>query len=452
MTDVFNPATGEAFTSLYDASLADVDRAVTKAEEAFASWETAAASSRAVILVSAAAKIRANADTLAALLTREQGKPLREAKDEIQGAAHVFEYYASVCGSIPGDARFLPKYGYLNVVRKPIGVCGAVVPWNMPAIIFAWKAGAALACGNAVLVKPSVTASLTVAALAGALHEAGVPADILQVITGPGVSTGAAIVSHPRIRHISFTGSPAAGRAVSLAAAPHLKKLTLELGGNDAFIVTRSADLGKAAAAAVRHRFYNCGQVCTSAKRILVHEELADAFVRLAKERIEKLTVGDGAKGSSLGPLNSAEQRSLVEAAVNRILDHGKGDLVTGGERLKSPGYFYRPTLLSHVEPSAVSEEIFGPVMPVISFSTDEGALKIANSTPYGLGASVWTNDLAQAREYAGGLRAGVVWVNKHLILPPEMPFGGVAGSGFGRENGQEFIYEYTEPKSILFG
>ena len=452
MLDVCNPATGEHLSSVEVFSANDISAAAERAAEAAKAWEHTAPSVRAVKLVNAASLIRSRQDALSALLTREQGKPLAEARSEIQGAAHVFEYYASVCGSIRGDAQNLPNYGYLNVVRKPVGVCAAIIPWNMPAIIFAWKAGAALACGNPVLAKPSATAPLTVTALAHALHEAGVPKDILQIVTGNGEETGRALVEEPLVRHVSFTGSTAAGREVGASAGRNLKRVHLELGGNDAFIVTKSADVNRAAAAAVRHRFYNCGQVCTSAKRILVHESLEAEFVSAAKERIEQLTVGDGMLGNKMGPLNNENQLRAVSDAVFKILNKEEGTLVTGGERIEGKGYFYRPTLLCDVAPEAVSEEIFGPVMSVIPFRTDDEALEIANSTEYGLGSSVWTESLAAAHKYADELKAGVVWVNKHLILPPEMPFGGVGNSGFGRENGMDFVYEYTEAKSILFG
>ena len=452
MLDVCNPATGDHLSSVEVFSANDISAAAERAAEAAKAWEHTAPSVRAVKLVNAASLIRERQDALSALLTREQGKPLAEARSEIQGAAHVFEYYASVCGSIRGDAQNLPNYGYLNVVRKPVGVCAAIIPWNMPAIIFAWKAGAALACGNPVLAKPSATAPLTVTAIAHALHEAGVPKDILQIVTGNGEETGRALVEEPLVRHVSFTGSTAAGREVGASAGRNLKRVHLELGGNDAFIVTKSADVNRAAAAAVRHRFYNCGQVCTSAKRILVHESLEAEFVSAAKERIEQLTVGDGMLGNKMGPLNNENQLRAVSDAVFKILNKEEGTLVTGGERIEGKGYFYRPTLLCDVAPEAVSEEIFGPVMSVIPFRTDDEALEIANSTEYGLGSSVWTESLAAAHKYADELKAGVVWVNKHLILPPEMPFGGVGNSGFGRENGMDFVYEYTEAKSILFG
>ena len=452
MLDVCNPATGEHLSSVEVFSANDISAAAERAAEAAKAWEHTAPSVRAVKLVNAASLIRSRQDALSALLTREQGKPLAEARSEIQGAAHVFEYYASVCGSIRGDAQNLPNYGYLNVVRKPVGVCAAIIPWNMPAIIFAWKAGAALACGNPVLAKPSATAPLTVTAIAHALHEAGIPKDILQIVTGNGEETGRALVEEPLVRHVSFTGSTAAGREVGASAGRNLKRVHLELGGNDAFIVTKSADVNRAAAAAVRHRFYNCGQVCTSAKRILVHESLEAEFVSAAKERIEQLTVGDGMLGNKMGPLNNENQLRAVSDAVFKILNKEEGTLVTGGERMEGKGYFYRPTLLCDVAPEAVSEEIFGPVMSVIPFRTDDEALEIANSTEYGLGSSVWTESLAAAHKYADELKAGVVWVNKHLILPPEMPFGGVGNSGFGRENGMDFVYEYTEAKSILFG
>lgn len=449
--NVYNPATEKVIGSIKNFSSDDVAVAVETAKSVSIPWENTSASQRAVIFVKAASAIRSNVEELTALLTAEEGKPLSEARDEILGSAHVFEYYASVCGSIRGDAKNLPKYGYLNVVRKPIGICGAVIPWNMPAIIFAWKTGAALACGNTVIAKPSKTASLTILKMAELINSAGLPSGVLQIATGSGEVTGKALILNKDIRHISFTGSIESGIEVSKLAAPMLKKLTLELGGNDAFIVTKSAELNKAVTASVRHRFYNCGQVCTSAKRIIVHESLADEFVKLASEKISKLNAGDCGLGANLGPLNNSAQRKIVEESVSKLTDAG-AEIVLGGEKIDGVGYFYKPTLLKNVSPDSLKDEIFGPVMSVISYADDFEAVKIANGTNYGLGASVWTQDLKTARTFADEIKSGVVWINKHLILPPEMPFGGVKMSGYGRENGLDFIYEYTEPKSILFG
>lgn len=449
---VYNPATGTVIDTIPDGHADDVAAAVAAAQEAQPKWARTSPTEKARILIAAGSLIRQEAEGLARLLTTEQGKLLHEAKDEILGTAHVFEYYASMTGSIRGDAAVLPKYGYMNVIRKPLGVCGAIVPWNMPAIIFGWKAGAALTCGNAIVAKPSETAPLTVLRIAGLLVAAGVPGGVVNVVTGRGSVVGDAIARSADIRHVSFTGSVATGRALSLAAAPTLKRLTLELGGNDAFIVAADADIDAAVAGAVRNRFYNCGQVCTSAKRILVDAQIADAFVSKAQAAIEKFVVGSGLERVNMGPLNNPAQRDAVATAVNRIVDSGCGTVVCGGTPRDGPGNFYSPTLLSDVAPDAVSDEIFGPVMPVLSFSTLDEAVEIANSTPYGLGASIWTKDLKTAYTAAEQLRSGVVWVNKHLILPPEIPFGGTRYSGHGRENGTEFISAYTEPKSILLG
>lgn len=448
---VTNPATGSIIDTIPAGTADDVAAAVAAAETALPIWSSTSPSDKARILVRAGALIREQVDSLAALLTSEQGKPFREAKDEILGTAHVFEYYASMTGSIRGDAAILPKYGYMNVVRKPLGICGSITPWNMPAIIFGWKAGAALACGNAVIAKPSETAPLTVLRIAELLTAAGAGGAI-GVVTGSGKIAGDAIVRNDRIRHLSFTGSVATGKIVAAGAAPTLKKLILELGGNDALIVARDADIDAAVAVAVRNRFYNCGQVCTSAKRILVSEMISDVFTAKAQAAIEKLTVGSGFEKVNMGPLNNPGQRDAVAAAVDHIIETDCGRLLTGGEKLPGPGNFYAPTLLADVSPDAVCEEIFGPVMSVIRFATLDEAVEIANSTPYGLGASIWTKDLATACTAAEQIRAGVVWINKHLILPPEIPFGGTGNSGYGRENGTDFIYEYTEPKSILIG
>jgi acyl-CoA reductase-like NAD-dependent aldehyde dehydrogenase len=450
--EVFNPADGTAFETIPDAVSEDVSLAAEAARTALSGWGRISPADKAKIFVKAGSLIREQVSELAPLLTTEQGKPLREARDEILGTAHVFEYYASMAGSLQGDAADLPKYGYLNVVRKPLGVCGAVIPWNMPAMIFGWKTGAALICGNTVVAKPSVTAPLTILKLAAILETAGVPAGAVNVVTGSGSTAGDAVVRHPDIRHISFTGSVDSGKTVALAAAPYLKKLTLELGGNDAFIVCRDADILQAAKQAVRNRFYNCGQVCTSAKRILVDQGIADRFVSAALAEMKKLSVGNGLLGASMGPLNNPAQCAAVQVSVERLLSGDAGKLVAGGRKISGPGCFFEPTLLTDVAPDSIREEIFGPVMPVIPFENENEALRIANGTGYGLGASVWTQNLKNAYTFAGQLSSGVVWINRHLILPPEMPFGGVGISGFGRENGREFIYEYTEPRSILVG
>ncbi|MDV0441267.1 aldehyde dehydrogenase family protein [Methanorbis furvi] len=449
-TQIVNPATGNVIDTIPAGTADDVLAAVDAAEADQPKWANISPADKSRILINAAAQIRAEADSLATLLTTEQGKPLREAKDEILGTAHVFEYYASMTGSIRGNAASLPKYGYMNVVRKPIGICGAIVPWNMPAMIFGWKAGAALACGNAVVAKPSDTAPLTILRLAEILVHAGVSGGAMNVVTGSGSVVGDAVVRNADIRHVSFTGSVATGRSVALAAAPALKRLTLELGGNDAFIVAADADIDAAVTGAVRNRFYNCGQVCTSAKRILVDAKVSDEFVRKAKAAIEKLSVGNGLEKVNMGPLNNSDQRDTVASAVDRIVDEGAGTIVCGGKKLEGKGNFYAPTLIADAAPDAVREEIFGPVMPVIVFETLESAIEIANSTPYGLGASIWTKDITTAYTAAEEIRSGVVWVNKHLVLPPEIPFGGTKDSGYGRENGTDFIYEFTEPKSIL--
>jgi betaine-aldehyde dehydrogenase/succinate-semialdehyde dehydrogenase/glutarate-semialdehyde dehydrogenase len=322
----------------------------------------------------------------------------------------------------------------------------------MPAIIFGWKVGAALSCGNAIVIKPSKTAPLTILRLAELLGAAGVLSGVMNVVTGDGAVVGDAIVQNPGIRHVSFTGSVSTGREVSLAAASILKKLTLELSGNDAFIVAADANVDTAVAGAIRNRFYNCGQVCTSAKRVLVDASCTDEFVRKARVAIEKLVVGNGLGKVDMGPLNNSKQRDVVASQVDWILSEECGKLVCGGKKQDGLGNFYAPTLLSNVLPDAVSEEIFGPVMSVMSFSTLDEAVEIANGTPYRLGASIWTNNMETAYTVAEQIKSSVVWVNRHLILPPEIPFGGNGGSGYGLENGREFVFEYTEPKSILIG
>lgn len=457
--DVINPATGEVLDRVPAGGKEDVDAAVGAAESARAAWEAVQPRERGKLLFHAAGAIRDARAELARTLTREQGKPLPEAVDEVRGCANALEFSASVSGCLAGDFIRLGAAGDGIVVREPLGPCGAIIPWNMPVILLGWKAGPALLAGNTLVVKPSSTTPLTTLAIAGILERAGLPPGVLNVVTGTGDSAGMALVKHPGIHRISFTGSTATGLAVRKAAAPLLREVALELGGSDPMIVWRDADLPKAVEGALRSRFYNAGQVCNAVKRVYVHEEIAARFTGELLARVRSLKVGDGLSPEvDMGPLQNRAQLERVEAQVDRLRDRGEGRILAGGSRLRGPGhdrgFFYAPTLVGEPDPGAgiLGEEVFGPVLPVMAVADLDTAIAEANRSRYGLGASVWTRDLHVARAFFDRVQAGVVWVNRHLTVPPEIPFGGVKESGPGRENGLMAIAEWTRAKSLFLG
>jgi succinate-semialdehyde dehydrogenase/glutarate-semialdehyde dehydrogenase len=329
----------------------------------------------------------------------------------------------------------------------------------MPVILMGWKAGPALLAGNTLVLKPSSTTPLTTLAIAAIMERAGLPPGVLNVVTGTGGSAGMAIVQHPGIHKVSFTGNTATGLAVREAAAPFLKEVALELGGSDPMIVWKDASIPAAVEGAVRGRFYNAGQVCNAVKRIYVHEEIAPRFMEELLARVRSLRVGDGLSPEvDMGPLQNSAQLERVTAQVDRLQERGEGRILAGGSRIQGPehdrGFFYAPTLVTELDPSSeiLTEEVFGPVLPVVAVPDLDTAIAEANRSRYGLGASVWTRDLGVARAVFDRVHAGVVWVNRHLTVPPEIPFGGVKESGLGRENGVQAIGRWTRTKSLFLG
>jgi len=336
-------------------------------------------------------------------------------------------------------------------------VTGAIIPWNMPALLFAWKTVPALLCGNAQVVKPASTAPLTPLALAECLHEAGLPPGVLNVVTGPGETVGEVLVTDPAIRKISFTGSSATGKRVMALAADRVARVTLELGGSDPMIVCADANLDSAVAGAVSGRYYNCGQVCTAVKRLFIQETIADEFVRRLTASVNRLRVGNGLEaGTTMGPLNTMAARDRISGLVDRVRERDEGTVAVGGTVPGAPGStagaYYAPTVVTDVAPESalMTEEIFGPVLPVVRFANLDEALRLANDSRFGLGASIWTRNPETIREAPGRLQAGIVWVNLHLKVPPEVPFGGVKESGLGRENGAQALDAWSEEKTVL--
>jgi succinate-semialdehyde dehydrogenase/glutarate-semialdehyde dehydrogenase len=457
--EVKNPATGEAIDRVPGGTDEDVSCAVDAAMAASGAWAKKSMRERGMILFTASRLVREQYKDLARQLTLEQGKPMYESIDEVRGFANILEFYAGISAHSSGETIRLGAAGDCMVIKEPLGVCGAIIPWNMPVLIMGWKVGPALLAGNTLVLKPASTTPLTTLKLAGILDTAGVLPGSLNIVTGSGQSVGSAIVRHPRIRKVSFTGDCQTGNKIREMAAGHLKDLTLELGGSDPMIVMDDADLDKAVDGAVRGRFYNAGQTCTAVKRLYVHENIASRFIKKLQARIDSLTVGNGLSTKiDIGPMNSAGQREKISRIVEETRNEKNGTILTGGYALKGTayekGYFYRPTLVTDASPDSrlFTSEIFGPVLPVMNFPDLDTAIRLANTTRYGLGASVWTKDLATTKRVFDDVKAGIIWVNRHLTVPPEVPFGGMNESGIGRENGQHALDSYSRTKTLFLG
>jgi len=457
--EVNNPATGEVIDRVPSGTPDDVAHAVDAADAATGGWKKKSMRERGMILFHAAGLVREQHKDIAELLTREQGKPLRESIDEVRGFANILEFYAGISAHSTGETVRLGPAGDCMVVHEPLGICGAIIPWNMPVIIMGWKVGPALLAGNTMVLKPASTTPLSSLKLAGILDKAGLPPGVLNVVTGSGESVGSAIVRHPLIRKVSFTGDCATGEKIRQLASAQLKDLTLELGGSDPMIVMDDAAIDKAVEGALRGRFYNAGQTCTAVKRLYVHEKIAGIFIKKLQARIEALKAGNGLEpGIDIGPMNSVEGRQRISGMVNEVMEKEEGTILIGGCPLTGPsfdaGHFYTPTLVTGVTPGArlLTDEIFGPVLPVMTVPDLDTAIKEANRSRYGLGASVWTADLATTKCVFDEVHAGIIWVNRHLTVPPEIPFGGMNESGIGRENGSHALESYSRTKTLFLG
>lgn len=448
---VTNPSTLEGIGEVAFSSPEDVRREIERADVAFASWRKTPFGERAAILRTAAKSLRAAADEIAALLTREQGKPLKEARIEVERCADTFDLYSeSDVGTIVREVEIPGKAA--QVVRRPLGVCAAIVPWNFPLTLMANKLVPALATGNTVVVKPAPSTPLAASRCIELLYAAGLPEGVVGVVIG-GADVGAALIEHPSVRKVSFTGSTGTGKAIMALAAKGLKRLTLELGGNDAMIVCADADIAGAARAAAVGRFFNAGQACIATKRIYVERSKYEDFVQRVSERAAKLPVGDGFDPNvRMGPLHSQTQRESVEGFVRDAVQRGAKASAGGKRSDAGRGYFYEPTVLVDVPVDArlISEECFGPVLPVMPFDTLDEAFASANKTVFGLGSSIWTNDRAAQERAIAELDAGYTWINDIATDYDRLPFGGVKESGFGKERGTEVLSEYLELKSVV--
>lgn len=444
--EVINPATEEVCGQAPDCSRAELELAVAAAAEALPMWRVDMSKRRQVLLDCADA-LRAHADDLAEVLTMEQGKPRARALNEIMGSAAWLSYTATL--DLPMEVIKDDDSSLVEVHRKPIGIVGAITPWNYPVMMAVWKFAPAILAGNTVVLKSSPYTPLATLAMARLLNGI-IPPGVVNFLSG-GDDLGKWIVAHPQVRKVTFTGSTAAGKHVAAALAPDLKRMTLELGGNDPAIVFSSVNVQETAQKLFTASFENCGQVCVAIKRIYVHESilqpLVDALVQLA----EAAVVGDGSdSATTMGPLNNQAQLDRVMSLAEAAKAAG-GNVLTGGARLNGKGYFYPPTLVTGLDDSnpLVAEEQFGPILPIVAFTDEDEVVARVNDSSFGLAASVWSADLEQARRVAGALETGTVWINQHLAMIPQAPVAGVKWSGVGVENGRWGLESFTELQTI---
>ncbi len=439
---VINPATGDVFAEAPDCTEAQLGEAMTSAAEAFRSWRNGEETRRQA-LQDCAVAIDARADELARIQTCEQGKPLDNSLGEIHGAAQWFKDTATL--PIPLDVVQDDENGRIEVHRKPLGVVGAITPWNYPVSMAVWKIAPALLAGNTVVLKPSPYTPLATLKLGEVLREV-LPPGVLNIVSG-GDELGAAITAHPTVRKISFTGSVETGKRVAAAAASDLKRVVLELGGNDPAIVLGDVDPKRVAEKLFWSAYGNTGQICIAIKRLYVHEQVYPALVREVADIAKSVRVGDGLDPTTqLGPLNNALQLDRVSELVEDAKRSG-ATIVTGGDRLSKPGYFYAPTVVTDIAEGTrlVDEEQFGPVLPLMPFSKLDDVLERANATHFGLAASVWTNDVDKGADIAAQLECGMAGVNKHGTVNPFAPFGGSKWSGIGYQNGTWGLEAFSE-------
>ncbi len=446
---VINPATGESIEEIETTSHEELDAIAEKARQAFEEWRGFAGLDRAGIFHEISRSLMDHQEELAEILTLEGGKPYIENSDEVEWTAACFDYYGEIARDSIGylPAPIEPQQLAL-VIKEPIGTVACIVPWNFPLLLAAWKVAPALAAGNAVILKPSEETPLATRRMAELME--GLPEGLLQLVYGTG-DVGDALVRHPGVDMVAFTGSQETGRKVGTVAAGRLIRANLELGGKDPFIICDDVDVEIAAEGAVWAACLNAGQVCTASERFYVERGIANDFVEASKAFIESLNLGDPMdRSTDLGPMINAGGREKVERHVGEALDKG-AKLVTGGERWGERGFFYKPTVLTSVEPSMkiLGEETFGPVVPIVEVNSLDEAIEQANAVPFGLGANVYTRDFEKMLKCMREIRAGTVWINDPLTDNDAAPFGGQKGSGLGRELGREGLEAFQESKHI---
>lgn len=453
--ETLNPATGEILARVALGDDTDVDRAVKAARAAFPIWSETPPNARERLLHRFADLMEAHSDELAQLEVLDNGKPLNAARIEASVALNQMRYYAGWPTKSTGETYAVSSPGFLVYTRRePLGVCGAITPWNYSLVMATQKIGPALAAGNTLVLKPAEQTPLTALRLGELALEAGIPPGVFNVITGYGETAGAALTRHPNVDKVAFTGSTEVGKAILAASAGNLKRVSLELGGKSPLIIMDDADVPAAAQAALWAIFANSGQNCVAGSRLFVQRAVYDKVLAVLAESAPRLRVGAGLNADSqMGPLISQTQ---LDRALQYV-EHGVAEgatLVTGGSRINgelNSGYFMQPTIFSEVvdEGRIAAEEIFGPVLSVFAFDDEDEAIRRANSTRFGLAAGVWTTNLSRAHRMAAKLRAGVVWINTYDWFDPAVPFGGMGESGYGRELGRQVMEAYSELKSV---
>ena len=455
--DNFNPAIGEVYGQIPNSTKEDVEKAVEAAEKAFPSWSATTLEERSKILSKIADLILEKLDFLAAAESKDNGKPISLAKAvDIPRAASNFQFFANAITQFSSEAHESVGANAINfTLRQPLGVVGCISPWNLPLYLFTWKIAPAIAAGNCVIAKPSEITPMTAYLLGEICTEAGLPKGVLNIVHGLGTSTGQAIVEHPNIKAISFTGGTKTGAHIASIAAPMFKKLSLELGGKNPNIIFADCDYDKMLETTVRSSFANQGQICLCGSRIFVEETIYEKFKKDFIQKVSELKVGNPSeKNTNIGALVSKQHLEKVKSYIDLAAQENT-EILFGGNRVvvknSENGYYLQPTIIEVKDNKCRlnQEEIFGPVVTIMSFKTDEEALTLANDTKYGLSATLWTNNLNRTMQFAKQLHTGIVWVNTWMLRDLRTPFGGQKDSGVGREGGFEALRFFTEPKNI---
>jgi aminomuconate-semialdehyde/2-hydroxymuconate-6-semialdehyde dehydrogenase len=454
--DNYNPANGAVYSQLPDSDAQDVELAFQAAKNAFPAWKNTSTEERFKLLNKIAELIDANNDELAKAESIDQGKPFWLAKNEMIRSAQNFRFFATAAMQFSSESHHMEGHAINYTLRQSIGVVGCISPWNLPLYLFSWKIAPALAAGNCVIAKPSEITPMTAFLLSKICQEAGLPNGVLNIVHGVGPKVGSALVSHPHIKAISFTGGTSTGKHIASVAAPMFKKLSLELGGKNPNIIFADCDFEKAVKTTVQSSFLNQGEICLCGSRILIERSLYNKFKEALIQEVKQLKVGNPLdKDTKVGAIVSQMHYDKVLSYLQLAKEEG-GNILTGGEAIHlegdlKNGWYIAPTIIENLQYDCRTntEEIFGPVVTITPFDTEEEALQMANCTEYGLASVIWTQDITRAHNMAAQIQSGIVWINCWLLRDLRTPFGGVKQSGVGREGGWEAMKFFTEPKNV---